>query len=170
MVKLVKIFPEKKYKEIIEEVGPYRYCIYEKDELIPGGIFSKGLAIQDYNCVVAASGSTTSLCTLQLTLDKQVVIPKDAQVSIVRLLRYDGSHGEPHYNADDQIIFPTIEGNIFRVARRDNPDHYLKIAGSTNMFTIADAYRLPIEKTGPVNKYSAQGAKLHVKLEPYNKK
>ena len=170
MDKILELFPEKKYKEIRREVGNYKYCIYEKGEVPPGGIFNRELDIQNYNCVVAASGSTLSLCTINLPLDKQVVIPKDEQVLIVRLLRYDDSHGKPHYNANDQIIFPTIEGNILWLARNDTPDHYLEIVGCTNMFTIADAYNLPTEKSGPIDKYSARGARLHVELLPYNDK
>ena len=48
MAKIFKLFPEKKYKEIVKEVGIYQYCIYDKDESVPGGIFNKELHLLNY--------------------------------------------------------------------------------------------------------------------------
>lgn len=170
MAKIFKLFPEKKYTEIVQEVGLYRYCIYNKDEKVPGGIFNKELSIQNYNCVVAGTGSTLSMYSVQIDPVQKIVIPKDEQVIVIRLLRFDNAHGEPHYNADDQIIFPTIDGDIVRLARKDAPDHYIEITKHTNISNIADAYKLPHQKSGSVDKYSEKGAKLQVELVPYKNK
>jgi len=169
MLEKLKIFPEKGYKEILQEVGQFRYAIYGKDEAVPGGVFNRTLAIENYNCVVAGTGSTVSLCTLALPANRQVIIPQNSSVVVVRLLRQDEKRGVVHYNADDQIIFPTLEGHIFRLARKDAPDHYLTIATASNILTVADAYRLPAEKAGPIEKYSERGAKLHVDLLPHER-
>jgi hypothetical protein len=166
MSRKLKVFSEKNYTQIINEVGPFRYAIYDRGETVPGDIFSRVLAIEDYNCVVAGTGSTLSLCTLTLPYSKQVVIPKNSPVIVVRLLRADNARGEMHYNADDQIVFPTIEGDIFRLPRKDAPDHYITIAGTANMLTLADAYQLPDQKSGPIAQYSAKGARLYVDLNP----
>jgi hypothetical protein len=160
----LKIFPEKGYKEILQEVGKFRYAIYDKGETVPGDVFRRTLAIEQYNCVVAGTGSTVSLCALSLPENKQVVIPQNSPVVVVRLLRKDDKHGVVHYNADDQIIFPTEEGNIFRLARKDAPDHYLAIAAVSYTMPVADAFKLPLDKSGPIDKYSARGAKLHLNL------
>lgn len=166
MVKTFKLFPEKRYKEIVKEVGAYQYHIYDKDELVPGGIFYKELNIQNYNCVVAGTGSTLSMYSVQIDPVQKIVIPKNEQVIVVRLLRFDDKHGAPHYNADDQIIFPTVAGDIVRLSRKDAPDHYVEIAQHANISSIADAYKLPNNKSGSVDKYAEKGAKLQVKLMP----
>ena len=165
----IKMFPEDKYAQIINEVGSFRYAIYDQGEAVPGDIFSRISGIEHYNCVLAGTGSTISLCTLNLGHNKNVTIPQNSPVIVVRLLREDRTHGNLHYNADDQIIFPTTEGNIFRLPRKDAPDHYLAIASSANMITLADAYSLPEEKTGPIAQYSEKGARLYVDLLPYEK-
>ena len=166
MTQKLKLFPEKKYDEILKEVGSFRYVIYEPGESIPGNIFSQSLEIENYNCVVAGTGDTLLPCLLALPTHKNIVIPQGSPVIVVRLLREDRSHGELHYNADDQIIFPTVEGNIFRLSRKDAPDHYLQIAGTANILTIATAYSLPSDKCGPIGQYSERGARLYVDLMP----
>jgi len=165
MTSIFRVFPEKEYKEIISEIGPFHYCIYEKGERLPGNVLPSALPFQDYNCVVAGSGSTLSLCTLKFHQEK-ITIPIGAQVIVTRLLRFDNTHGEPHYNANDQLIFPTTSGNIFRLARNDAPDHYKRIINSTNMLSIADAYQLQESKYGHIAKYGEKGAKLHLELYP----
>ena len=165
----IKIFPEDKYTRIINEVGSFRYAIYDQGETIPGDLFSRISGLEHYNCVLAGTGSTLSLCNLNIGQHKNVTIPQDSPVIVVRLLREDKTHGGLHYNADDQIIFPTTEGHIFRLPRKDAPDHYLAIAGSANMLTIADAYSLPEQKTGPIARYSEKGARLYVDLLPDEK-
>ena len=111
-----------------------------------------------------------SSCSVQIDSAQKLVIPKNEQVIVVRLLRFDDMHGSPHYNADDQIIFPTIDGDIVRLARKDAPDHYIEIAEHTNISSIADAYKLPEFKFGSVDKYSEKGAKLQVELMPRKNK
>lgn len=166
MARILKPFPEKGYNEIIKEVGQFRYKIFEKDEAIPGEIFKETLNFDPYNCVIAGTGSTLALCSLDLGLSERYTIPKGVSVVICRLLRYDNSHGEPHYNADDQIIFPTSDGSIWRLPRKTAPDHYVQIAETADMFTLGDAYHLPKEKSGEIGQYTAQGARLYIDLLP----
>lgn len=166
----IKYFPEKNYIEIIDSVGSLNYCIFEKKETVPGNIFPRQMAIQNYNSIVAGTGCTVTDYTIEFIGSKEkkeeVIIPAGGEVIVVRLLRYDDRHGLPHYNADDQIIFPTKKGDILRLPRNDAPDHYIKIAETSRIKNVADAYRLPEEKSGPVEKYSAKGAKLHIDLLP----
>lgn len=166
MANKLDVFSEDSYKEILKEVGPFRYSIYDPGELVPGNIFSKALNLENYNCVVAGTGSTLAFCDLTLPNSKRIVIPKDSPVIVVRLLHEDTLHGTPHYNADDQIIFPTLQGNIFRLPRKDAPDHYREIVGTTNLFSIATAYQLPSSKSGPISQYTENGARLHIELSP----
>ncbi len=168
--KALKPFPEKSYSEIINEVGKYRYSIFEEGESVPGGIFKQKLDLANYNCVVAGTGSTISAINLNIpTLSSSLVVPLDTPVVIVRLLRFDDSHGEPHYNADDQLIFATQDGTVWRLPRKDAPDHFIEIANSASLLTVAEAYQLPDVKQGPVSDYSAKGAKLHIDLKPLDK-
>ena len=166
MSKILKPFSEKGYDEIINEVGQFRYNIFDQGEAIPSQVFKKDFNFDYYNCVIAGTGSTLTMCSLDLKLPKKFTIPREASVVIVRLLRYDDSHGDPHYNADDQIIFPTEDGRIWRLARNSAPDHFISIVGSTNLFTIAEAYQLPEEKSGHISQYTEKGAKLHINLHP----
>jgi len=171
MKNIFKLFPAKNYKKVISSIGKYGYCIFEKEELLPGDIFRKELPFSNYNCVVGGTGTTLSnyVFTPEIVKEAQkIIIPKGEQVIVVRLLRFDDTHGEPHFNADDQMIFPTKEGHVFRFSRKDAPDHYLKISGDTNLLTVADAYKLPKTKHGPIEKYSEKGAKLHVEFLPFD--
>jgi hypothetical protein len=170
-MKPLKIFPEKNFKEIIEEVGPWHYCIYDKDEQMPGSIFKKQLDIQEFNCVIAGTGCTAS--SYRVSFDKlsgiekpEIIIPGGSPIMVVRLLRKDDRHGEVHYNADDQLFFPTKSGDIYRLWRKDAPDHFVNITANSNIRSIAEAYNLPEQKSGPIKKYSAKGAKLHVDAIP----
>lgn len=164
MSRIITLFPEKNYKRIVAEIGRFRYYIYEEEERLPEGIFSRPLALQDYNCVVAGSGDTATSYTLSAY--PNVIIPKGEQIVVVRLLRYDDSHGDPHYNADDQLIFPGQDGCIYRLPRKNAPDHYLGITATANITSVADAYKLPEDNYGPINKYSEKGASLHIEFLP----
>lgn len=170
-----KIFPEKSFKEIIEEVGPWNYCIYYKDEHLPGSVFRHQLDIQEFNCVVAGTGCTASdysffLDSVSGREEPEIIIPGGSPIMIACLLRRDNSHGEPHYNADDQLFFPVKSGDIYRLSRKDARDHFVEITDNSNIKSIADAYMLPEEKSGPVEKYSAKGAKLHIDVVPLDDK
>jgi hypothetical protein len=162
----LEIFPEEDYKKIIAEVGAYRYRIYNKEEKLPCGILGRIKNVESYNYVIAGTGATISNYTLNLNTQSKLVIPKDEQVIVVRLLRYDNGHGNPHFNADDQIIIPTKKGDFFRVPRKDTADHYIGIAKGANMLNIAEAYKLPLNKEGPINAYHEKGASLHIELLP----
>lgn len=94
------------------------------------------------------------------------MIPKGSQIFVGRFLKYDTGHGEYHYNAYDQIIFPTKEGNIFSFSRNDAPDHYLKLSETGGVLNIAEAYKLPVNRSGTIEEYNERGASIHVNPEP----
>ncbi|MBW2044308.1 MAG: hypothetical protein JRI96_05405 [Deltaproteobacteria bacterium] len=160
----LKYLKDKQYRDILNEVGRYSYRIFDKDELVPGNIFGGITGHQDYNYVVAGTGATISIYTFTHTLNQNIIIPKDTPLFVARLLRYDDAHGKPHYNADDQIIFQTIKGNILRMSRKDAPDHFIKLTKKANLFTIAEAYKLPNKKSGPVEQYSENGSSLPIEI------
>lgn len=169
-----KIFSEKGYEGIIQRVGSAHYQVFDQHGPLPPGIFSKQPEWDLFNCVVAASGSTLQdYCFSYKTVDQSsqystqdFVVPSDSEIVVVRFLRYDKTHGSPHYNADDQIIFPTKQGNIFRISRNDAPDHYLSIVDNSTVADIAKAYKLPEEKSGPIGSYAAKGASFPIELSP----
>ena len=173
---LLKAFPESSFKEIIEEVGPSNYQIYNKGESVPGSVFKRELNIENYSCVIAGTGCTTAdyriSCNAVFEGNKEpeIVIPGGESIMIVRLLRRDDSHGDPHYNADDQLFFPVKSGVIYRLSRKSAPDHFIKIVANSNIKSIAEAYNLPADKSGPAENYSAKGAKLHIDIVPLDDK
>lgn len=166
---MFKVVDENDYKNIVQEIGSYQYHIYDQGELMPGSIFGKIVKLKNYNCVLAGTSVTATAYTIEGDYQDKITVPARAQIVVVRLLRYDTTHGEPHYNADDQLIFPAKSGDIYRFSRKDAPDHYLGISGDAKILSIADAYKLPIDKSGPVVKYSERGAELHVDLLPDGK-
>jgi hypothetical protein len=159
----IESFPEKNYKEILREVGPFNYAIFEKGQSLPGNFLPKNLPFVNYMPLVAGTGSTAGDYTFYEAQDR-FTIPKGTTVILQRLLRYDDGHGLPHYNADDHVIFETVEGNIFRMKKDKAPDHFLKIVDSARLTPIAEAYHLPDEKTGPVEQFGKKGALLPIKI------
>jgi len=43
-------------------------------------------------------------------------------------------------------------------------DHFIKITNLARLNTIAEAYHLPQEKSGPVEEYKKSGASLPIKI------
>lgn len=165
-MKLLRPFREQNYRHIIDEVGPHNYCIYEKGESMPGEILRRELNIGQYNAVIAGTGCAIADYAIWVPHQENIVIPAGEPIMIFRLLRYDDTHGNPHYNANDQLIFPTKAGSVYRLVRNDAPDYFINIISQSNIVSIAEAYNLPEEKSGPVEKYSAKGARLHVDVRP----
>jgi len=165
---MLKCFPEKQYAEILKEVGAYQYHRYDKGEVLPGGMFKELPRFQDYNFAITGTGATIADYSFtyadRYTDYPAITIPKGSQLFVVRFLRYDDRHGDPHYNADDQLIFPTLEGNILRMPRKSHQDHFIEIAKGTEISTVAEAYKLPKEKHGPINKYFEDGASLPIEI------
>lgn len=168
-----KLFPEKNYDAIMQWIGTGQYQIVDQYKDLPEGIFSKQPAWNTSNFVLAASGATTCDCSFSYTYKtrqgvqkdtQNIVVPSNSEIIIVRFLRYDETHGPPHYNADDQIIFPTKQGDIFRMSRNDAPDHYLLIVANSTVADIAGAYKLPELNNGPINTYTEKGASLPIEL------
>jgi len=171
----LKPFSDKTYDSIMQWVGTGWYQIVDQYKDLPKGIFSQQPAWESANFVVAASGTT--LCDYSFSYNatsqsvkrdtQSIVVPKDSEIVIVRFLRYDDTHGpSPHYNADDQIFFPTKQGDIYRMSREDARDHYLAIAENSTVADIAGAYKLPKKKSGRINTYTENGASLPIKLYP----
>lgn len=171
----LKHFSDKSYASIMQWVGTGRYQIVDQYKDLPKGIFSQQPAWESPNFVVAASGTT--LCNYSFSYSaisqsverdtQNIVVPKDSEIIVVRFLRYDATHGpSPHYNADDQIIFPTKQGDIYRMSRKDARDHYLTIAENSTVADIARAYKLPRKKSGLINTYTENGASLPIELYP----
>lgn len=162
----LKSFPEKNYTEIISEIGQFRYGLFSPDEALPGNIFSKVNGLADCRYVLAGTGATVSDFIISEIKGNEFVIPKGSQVFVGRFLKYDDSHGEPHFNAYDQIVFPTKGGNIFSFARNDAPDHFLKLTELSYTRTLSEAYKLPKNTTGTIEEYKNNGASIYVELEP----
>jgi hypothetical protein len=162
----LKAFPEKKYSEIVSEIGEFRYGLFSPNEALPGDIFSKVTGLEECRYVLAATGATVSDFVISEIKGNDFIIPKSSQVFVGRFLKYDTSHGEPHFNAYDQIVFPTKEGNIFSFARNDAPDHFLEITELSLTRTLSEAYKLPKNKSGTIEEYKNSGASIYVEPEP----
>jgi hypothetical protein len=166
----IKLYPEASYRKILTEVNPYYYRIFEQSDTMPDDIFKKQLSIPQYSLVVACSGTTVADYHLSLATRYGfqemggIVIPKGYDITIVRLLRHCEHDGTPHFNADDQIIFPASDGNVYRLSRNDAPDHYMALSTNAGIKDVASAYNLPDDKFGPIAQYSHKGATLHVEL------
>lgn len=168
----LKHFSEKTYNIVMQWVGTGRYQIVDQYKDLPEGIFSKQPAWESSNFVVAASGTT--ICDYSFSYKavnqtvgqdmQNIVVPKNSEIIIIRFLREDNLHGSPHYNADDRIIFPTKQGDIFDMHRKDGPDHYLLIVKNSTVTDIAGAYKLPKIKRGPISTYTENGASLPIEL------
>jgi len=116
--------------------------------------------------VCMASG--TSIATVNVDFACEgITISKGSQIVAWRTLRYCEHDETPHLNADDNIIFPDQKGNIWKIARSDSPDHYIKIAEYAGIQHIAEAYHLPIDKYGSCSKYVENGASMPIKIERY---
>lgn len=166
-----KIYPESDFTRLVDDIGISHYKIFEKDELLPGGVFRSNFNFQDYNCVFSSTAATASDYNIVLKTAggenkiNNLFVPQGAPIVVVRLLRYCEHDGIPHYNADDQIIFPTLEGAIYRFSRKNAPDHYIALSQTASLQHIADAYRLPDQKYGMAKDYRAKGAELHVEFD-----
>lgn len=166
-----KLFPESAFISMINEVGVSNYCIFEKDELMPGGVFRSNLNIDLYNCVFTCTAATASNYHIISKTGEgedridDLVIPQGQPIVLVRLLRYCEHDGTPHYNADDQIFFQTVNGYTYRFSRNNAPDHYIALANLAGLTDIADAYHLPTQKSGLISDFKANGAELHIEFD-----
>jgi hypothetical protein len=164
-------FLESDYISLINEVGVSNYCIFEKDELMPNGVFHSKLNIAQYNCVFTCTAATASDYSIILKTGEgddiidHLSIPKGQPIVVTRLLRYCEHDGTPHYNADDQIFFQTVDGFTYRISRNDSPDHYIALADLAGIGNIANAYRLPTQKSGLISDFKANGAELHIEFD-----
>ena len=157
----IKRFDIEQYGKIIKNVGINQYKIFENQEIAEASIFKKLKAIDTSTCVIA--GTSTINTTLVLPSPKiSITVPANSQLFVIRLLRYDTTHDVPHYNATDQLVVLDKSGDAYSFARKDVPDHYIKIAESSGLWSIVNAYNLPTDKAGHIDGYSARGAKLYI--------
>lgn len=167
----IKPFPKSNFSKLINDIGESRYRIFEESELLPDGVFRSNFNFGNYNCVFASTTATASDYNLVLKTagadDKinNLFIPQGNPIIVVRLLRYCEHDGIPHYNADDQIIFPTREGLTYRLSRKNTPDHYIALSEIAGQKDIVNAYRLPNQKYGMAKDYKANGAELYVEFD-----
>ncbi len=158
----IQPFPKKSYEEILREIGGFNYQIFEKNEPIPGK-FAGDLPFKTYNWVLAGTaGTLRNYSFINQGID--ITIPKGELLIRTRLFRFDDSHGAPHYNADDYLIFPTLKGQVVRMKRNRAQDHFVKIVDLANIQSIAEAFHLPNDKKGPIRNYSENGASLPIKI------
>lgn len=173
-MKKIKPFSEKSFSHLIDIIGSYQYHIYEPSEMLPDGLFKEQLNFPDYNCAFVCTGTTTNDYQIELaTIDgteslESILVPKDQNILVVRLLRRCEHDGHPHYNADDQIIFPTANGCIYRLSRKDAPDHYVELSENASCQSVAEAFALPEEDSGPIDDYKAKGAEIYVNCDPFD--
>jgi hypothetical protein len=172
----MKLYPESSYTKVINDIGPYHYQIFEENDALPDEVFKNQLSILQYNCVFACSGATTADYHISLeTTDGyqdigNITVPKGHNILVVRLLRHCEHDGTPHFNADDQVIFPATNGNVYRLSRNDAPDHYVALVRNAGIQDVASAYNLPDDKYGHIDHYSYKGASLHVEINPLKDK
>lgn len=160
-------FEEQKYKKIISAIGPNRYELFSKDEPLPGDLPYRIRGRQEYSYSLVGTGATIANYTFMELEEPRFTIPKGSQLFVCRMFALDETHGFSHYNAYDQIIFPTLGGNIFSFARNNAPDHYIALSELGGLATISEAYKLPVAKTGTVNEYQARGASIHIEPMPF---
>ena len=102
-----KIWNEKKYNKILNEVGKGRYQILYPDNSFISDIFdSLPGSLQDrFTCACITTSATTATTTVDYKCEG-FIIPKGSHVVNWRTFRYCEHDGNPHLNADDNIIFP----------------------------------------------------------------
>lgn len=160
-----KLWDEKKYSKILKEVGEGRYqLLYPNDSFISdifGGLSS---SFQDrFTCACITTSATIATSTVDYKCEG-FSIPKGSHVINWRTFRYCEHDGNPHFNADDNIICPDDKGNIWKISRDSSPDHYISIATWAGLQNIADAYYLPAEPNGPYSQYIENGATVPIKF------
>lgn len=148
-----KIVDEKIYTKILKEVNRSSYLIAKEKHPLLQSLWPY---MQNTPFYGVCLGSGSVLETPLIYHDFE--IPARSEILVKRTLRYCNHNGILHLNADDDIIFPTKKGTILRIARKDAPDHYIKIATFGGLEHIADAYRLPEKSAGPIKEYVEGGA------------
>ena len=160
-----KLWNEKKYNKILNEVGEGRYQILYPDDSFISDIFTNlpGSLQDRFTCACITTSATTAIATVDYKCEG-FIIPKGSHVINWRTFRYCEHDRNPHFNADDNIICPDDKGNIWKVSRDDSPDHYISIATWAGLQHIADAYYLPTEPNGPYLQYIENGATVPIKF------
>ncbi|MCK9615280.1 MAG: hypothetical protein M0R48_07250 [Candidatus Omnitrophica bacterium] len=160
-----KLWDEKKYTDILKEVGEGRYKIFNPDDpfisYLSPGLFDK--YEYKFNCVCLATSTTIATATVDYKCEG-FLIPKHSQVVLWRNFRYCTHDGSPHLNADDNIIFPDQSGDVWKVSKTDAYDHYVAIASWAGLQTITSVYHLPDQPCGLYPQYIEKGANVPVKF------
>jgi len=159
-MKRPKPFEPEKYKNILKEVGEYRYKHFESgDPFLEVILDNPPLELE--SVIAATSAAPTPGYEYE-----HVPVAAGKQFVLLRLLRRCAHNGTEHYNADDQIIFPDESGNYWRDTRKDSSDHYNRIIDeSGEIRNVAEAYGLPREKEGAVENYIPDNASLRFRID-----
>jgi hypothetical protein len=152
---------EKVYKGILEEVGVGGRYLYVPSENSFTSVIGLDSLKVPFIAVCCGTGST-----LQMDLVyKDFIIPRGSEVVVNRVLRSCHHDGSNHANADDYMYFPSSQGNIIRISRRDAPDHMLPIAKAVGLEVLMLAYHLPEKEAGPISDYVASGALMPIRID-----
>jgi hypothetical protein len=168
---------EDDYTKMLNGVGSGCYHLYDDTKDLPFPFLNYRISQDPLTSVVAASGTTAHDYAFEYKSyradggysTEDFVVPHNSDIIVVRFLGFDDTHGDPHYNADDQVFFPVKSGNILRMSRQDAQDHYIPIVGDSTVWDVATAYHLPLEDYGPVQNYTANGASFPIQLIPGTK-
>ena len=167
-----KPFKESTYTKIVKALGDNSYRIVKPGEdFVTVAHIDTDLMRQKshaYTCV-STSASTSTIKT-QYFIEPEIELCHGTQVVDVRQFRYCEHDDTPHINADDNIICVDTKGNVWRIPRKDFPDHYISIAEWAGFSSLANAHNLPTKTEGTVSEYLENGALLPIKIECRTKK
>jgi len=162
--KKMSLFDENDYRTLLDEYGSSAYTVIDNIcELNPCTI-TRIPEDQDWKIAVICSGIIfeDKIIGFQrkdsIDKDETHIVPANSQIILVRYFRECNHDGTPHFNVDDQLIYPCKDGKIYRFARRDSPDHYIELIGASSLTSIGSVYSLPIQKHGEIADYKANGA------------
>ncbi len=160
-----KLWKEKKFTKILQEVGIGNYHIFKPEEPFTSVLYSSPPSQLPDGFMGVCLSTANALAISHIDfIGEDFVIPKSSPIVVWRTFRYCMHDGVQHLNAEDSVIFNDEKGNVWKADRHDSPDHYLPIATWAGLQHIAEAFHLPTESYGPYSKYVENGASLYVKL------
>ncbi len=164
MKKKMSLFDEKNYNSIIKEYGASAYAVIHNATDLNPCIIQEISEDNDWKIAVTCSGILfeDKIVGFQrknsIDKDEKHIVPANSQIILVRYFRECNHNGILHYNVNDQLIYPCKDGKVYRISRKDAPDHYLDIIGASSLTSIGSAYSLPIQEHGAIADYKKNGA------------
>jgi hypothetical protein len=150
-----RIYPEKKYDNIIHNVPPKYYQVVESYESLAKEIYPS-LEIP----FIGACISTGDYTQVSLNFGN-FEIPQGSRIAHLRLFREDRNISKAY----DTIIFPIKSGAIISVPWKYADDHHRPILMAGGIEGIVNAHGLPDIKFGPVSEYTVNGAIIPVVVD-----